>query len=117
MLRTVAAMNRQGRDGGHGRSSKLVAPKAPGREVGFAQKSEQRPDEREDGPAERQGDVASQVHIGELQIAGDPARVREWLGVDQTFHKGDIHFAFVAPHGTPGLLSVTFETPDGPVTI
>ena len=59
----------------------------------------------------------SQVHIGDLQIAGDPARVREWLGVDQTFHKGDIHFTFVAPHGTPGLLSVTFQTPDGPVTI
>ena len=59
----------------------------------------------------------SQVHIGDLQIAGDPARVREWLGVDQTFHKGDIHFTFVAPHGTPGLLSVTFQTPEGSVTI
>ena len=57
------------------------------------------------------------VSIGNLQIAGDPARVREWLGPDDRFDKGDIHFTFVAPHGTPGLLAVTFETPDGPVVI
>ena len=24
---------------------------------------------------------------------------------------------FVSPHGTPGLMAVTFDTPDGPVTI
>jgi hypothetical protein len=59
----------------------------------------------------------SDVHIGLLEIAGDPARVREWLGLDQTFDKGDIDFTFVAPHGTPGLLSVTFHTSTGDVTI
>lgn len=59
----------------------------------------------------------AEVHIDNLQIAGDPARVREWLGPEDTFDKRDIHFTFVAPHGTPGLLSVTFETPDGKVTI
>ena len=28
-----------------------------------------------------------------------------------------IDFTFVAPHGTPGLLAVTFQTPAGPVTV
>ena len=57
------------------------------------------------------------VRIDNLQIAGDPKRVREWLGPDDTFDKGGIDFTFVAPHGTPGLLSVTFDTPHGKVTI
>ena len=58
------------------------------------------------------------VTISGLQIAGDPERVREWLGgrpADTI--SSDIDFTFVAPHGTPGLLSVTFDTPKGPVTI
>lgn len=61
--------------------------------------------------------ASTQVAIESLQIAGDPQRVREWLGPEDTFDKGGIGFTFVAPHGTPGLLSVTFETPDGQVTI
>ena len=28
-----------------------------------------------------------------------------------------IDFTFVAPHGTPGLLAVTFQTPEGLVTV
>ena len=28
-----------------------------------------------------------------------------------------IDFTFVAPHGTPGLLAVTFDTPSGKVTV
>ena len=42
----------------------------------------------------------------------------EWLGgrpAEQI--SGDIDVTFIAPHGTPGLLSVTFGTPNGPVTI
>src|SRR3954447_11657984 len=57
------------------------------------------------------------VSIDHLQIAGDPKRVREWLGPEDTFDKGGIDFTFVAPHGTPGLMSVTFDTPSGKVTI
>jgi hypothetical protein len=57
------------------------------------------------------------VSIDTLQIAGDPKRVREWLGPEDTFDKGGIDFTFVAPHGTPGLMSVTFDTPNGKVTI
>jgi hypothetical protein len=56
------------------------------------------------------------VTIKSLQIAGDPDRVRDWLNwpVDEPT---SIEFTFVAPHGTPGLLAVTFETPDGYVTV
>ena len=57
------------------------------------------------------------VSIDNLEIAGDPRRVREWLGPEDTFDKGGIRFTFVAPHGTPGLLSVTFDTASGKVTI
>jgi len=57
------------------------------------------------------------VTISGLQIAGDPARVCEWLGLPADQTSTVIDFTFVAPHGTPGLLSVTFDTPKGPVTI
>ncbi len=55
-----------------------------------------------------------------LQIAGDPDRVREWLGFAPGQESGwepAVDFRFVAPHGTPGLLSVTLNTPKGTVTI
>lgn len=57
------------------------------------------------------------VSIETLQIAGDPDRVHEWLGLPATETSTIIDFSFVAPHGTPGLMSVTFHTPDGEVTI
>jgi hypothetical protein len=58
------------------------------------------------------------VTIEGLQIAGDPERVKEWLGLPagQTA-SSDIDFTFVAPRGTPGLLAVTFQTPEGLVTV
>ncbi len=56
------------------------------------------------------------VTIEGLQIAGDPARVRDWLGLPPDKTSTVIDFTFVAPHGTPGLLAVTFDTPQGPVT-
>ncbi|MGA8977509.1 MAG: VOC family protein [Pedococcus sp.] len=57
------------------------------------------------------------VTIDQLQIAGDPARVREWLDLPADHTSTVIDFTFVAPHGTPGLLTVTFDTPDGKVTV
>lgn len=61
--------------------------------------------------------AVSEVSIGQLQIAGDPERVCEWLGMPVTQTTTIIDFDFVAPHGTPGLMSVTFQTPGGDVTI
>ena len=55
--------------------------------------------------------------IDSLQIAGDPERVREWLDLPADQTSSVIDFTFVAPHGTPGLLSVTFDTPTGKVTV
>ena len=57
------------------------------------------------------------VNIDSLQIAGDPQRVAEWLGLPASRTSSVIHFDFVAPRGTPGLLAVTFSTPEGSVTI
>ena len=61
--------------------------------------------------------AATEVTIIGLQIAGDPTRVTDWLGLPAGTTGTEIDFRFVAPHGTPGLLSVTFDTPTGPVTI
>ncbi|MFP5334158.1 MAG: VOC family protein [Actinomycetes bacterium] len=57
------------------------------------------------------------VGIRSLEIAGDPARVRDWLGLDPNYQPQNIDFTFVAPHGQPGLMSVTFSTPAGDVTV
>jgi hypothetical protein len=57
------------------------------------------------------------VTIDSLQIAGDPDRVRDWLGLPPDETSSVIDFTFVAPRGTPGLLAVTFDTPEGKVTI
>jgi hypothetical protein len=59
----------------------------------------------------------TEVTIEGLQIAGDPARVREWLDLPPEGTSTVIDFTFVAPHGTPGLLAVTFATPTGLVTV
>jgi hypothetical protein len=55
------------------------------------------------------------VSLVGLQIAGDRARVVEWLGNTKTIN--DVDVDWVAPHGTPGLLSVTFASPRGTVTV
>lgn len=68
-------------------------------------------------------DGESQTTLKGMQIAGSVERITEWLGlggtpgVDREDWEPDIAFSFVAPHGTPGLLSVTFETPNGEVTV
>jgi hypothetical protein len=61
--------------------------------------------------------ATTDVTISGLQIAGDPHRVSEWLGQPADDTSSSIDFTFIAPQGTPGLLSVTFETSKGPVTI
>jgi hypothetical protein len=55
------------------------------------------------------------VSLVGLQIAGDRSRVVQWLGAPQTVE--DVDVDWVAPHGTPGLLSVTFASPRGAITV
>jgi len=58
-----------------------------------------------------------------MQIAGSPERIREWLGlvgepgVDREDWEPDIDFDFAALHGTPGVMSVTFDCSKGRVII
>jgi len=59
----------------------------------------------------------TQVALRSVEIAGDPNRVRDWVGVDEDYVPADVEFNFIAPRGNPGILSVTFETPQGPVTV
>ncbi|WP_018157364.1 VOC family protein [Demetria terragena] len=69
------------------------------------------------------GDGASSCALSGMQIAGSPNRVREWLGlsgtpgVDRDEWEPDVEFDFSCPAGTPGLLSVTFRTAEGDVTV
>ncbi|WP_026549787.1 VOC family protein [Arthrobacter sp. Br18] len=57
------------------------------------------------------------VKLDCLTIAGSYERVTEWLGtqVEETLDGVDVHW--VAPNGTPGIMSVTFETERGSVEI
>lgn len=61
--------------------------------------------------------AAGDVRIDALAIAGNPDRVRDWLGLPGDYTPEAVRFDFVAPRGTPGLLSVTFATPGGPVEV
>jgi hypothetical protein len=61
--------------------------------------------------------ATTEVTISGLQIAGDPERVCEWLGLPADQTSSVIDFTWVEPNGTPGLVAVTFDTPHGPVTI
>jgi len=62
--------------------------------------------------------VSEDVVLASLMIAGDPSRVRDWIGLKEGEKVSpSIGLNFVAPHGTPGLLAVSFRTSQGEVTI
>ena len=52
-----------------------------------------------------------------LEIAGDPHRVREWLGQTVDAPLEDVKFEWAAPNGTPGVIAAQFHTPNGLVRI
>lgn len=70
-----------------------------------------------DEGVEHPSQPGSGTRLRELQIAGDPDRIFEWLGCSQEEISPSIELAYVAPRGTPGLLSCQFETPEGYVTV
>jgi hypothetical protein len=56
------------------------------------------------------------LHLHRLEIAGDPARVRDWLGEGKDPLE-DVKVEWVAPHGTPGIVAAQFQTQNGLVRI
>ena len=52
-----------------------------------------------------------------LEIAGDPARVSEWLGQSVDAPLEAVKVEWVAPNGTPGIVAAQFQTPNGLVRI
>lgn len=52
-----------------------------------------------------------------LEIAGDPQRVSEWLGESVEAPLEDVKVEWVAPHGTPGIIAVQIQTPNGLVRL
>ncbi|MDP5228283.1 MULTISPECIES: VOC family protein [Arthrobacter] len=60
---------------------------------------------------------SSDVRVSHLTIAGSAQRVTEWLGEEVEHPLEDVDVEWVAPKGTPGIMSVTFETAKGSVTL
>ncbi|MCB0896288.1 MAG: VOC family protein [Nocardioides sp.] len=52
-----------------------------------------------------------------LEIAGDPHRVSEWLGETVEAPLEDVKVEWVAPNGTPGIIAVQVQTPNGLVRL
>lgn len=52
-----------------------------------------------------------------LEIAGDPVRVSEWLGETVEAPLEDVKVEWVAPNGTPGIIAVQVQTPNGLVRV
>jgi len=61
-------------------------------------------------------DATGHVSLAKLQIAGDPERVAAWLDTPPEYSTGDYEIEWVAG-SRPGLVSASFATPDGVVTI
>ncbi|MFL4475308.1 VOC family protein [Paeniglutamicibacter sp. MACA_103] len=58
-----------------------------------------------------------QGKISSISIAGSSERVADWLGQPEQLPVGEVAVDWQAPNGTPGILSVTFETPKGQITL
>ena len=59
----------------------------------------------------------STVELVGVEIAGSPRRVATWLDTPPEHRLGHFDVSWVAPNGTPGIVAVTFRTPDGSVRI
>jgi hypothetical protein len=61
--------------------------------------------------------ASGNIELCSLQIAGDPRRVSNWLGVPAHQPMQGLDVEWVAPNGTPGILSASFKTSAGVVSI
>ena len=60
---------------------------------------------------------SGRVHLEALEIAGDPARVDDWLGNSVEGPLEDVLVDWVSPDGAPGVMAVQFRTSRGIVRI
>ncbi|MGA8209275.1 MAG: VOC family protein [Nocardioidaceae bacterium] len=69
-------------------------------------------------PALHPGALSSgAVGLRRLEIAGEPARVDDWLGNSAEGPLEDVEVDWVAPDGDPGVIAALFSTPNGDVRI
>lgn len=59
----------------------------------------------------------SDISLVALQMAGSPQRLSDWLGETAVDALEQITVEWVAPHAQPGVMAVTFRTPEGEITI
>ena len=57
------------------------------------------------------------IGLDEVDIAGSRERVQEWLGQSVGDVFDGVRLRFDSPSGYPGVSSVTFATPEGPVRV
>ena len=62
-------------------------------------------------------DANTEVTIDSLQIAGDPERVRDWLGLPATPPRRSSTSPSCRRTARRACMAVTFDTPNGEVTI
>ena len=58
-----------------------------------------------------------EVELLKIEIAGDPARVDEWLGGRSKEILADVDIGWCSPRDRPGLAAAIFSTPRGEVRI
>jgi len=70
-------------------------------------------------PSDRHPSVGAsgEVSLHSLEIAGDPARVEQWLGSAALSALADVEVDWVARHGQPGIVAVHLATPSGTVRL
>lgn len=61
--------------------------------------------------------ASGHVALVKLEIAGDPERLRDWLGQRPRTPLRGVDVEWVAPHGAPGVIAAHFATVDGVVRI
>ncbi|TDT29974.1 VOC family protein [Naumannella halotolerans] len=59
----------------------------------------------------------SEIRLTQLDIAGDRARLEDWLGGSADSLLEDLEINWLAPNGQPGILAAHFETPSGTVSL
>ena len=61
--------------------------------------------------------LRGEVSLKAIQVSGSHERLSEWLDLEIGEELDGIELELVSPHGMPGINHVTFDTPNGTVTI